>query len=242
MIRTEPGGAEVDPLEVQMAYPRGRTDRPWVMANFVATIDGATVVDGGSTAINDSDDKEMFGAMRAAADFIVVGAGTVRAENYGPSSLDERRRQARRAAGLEPAPHLVVVTRSLRLDPEDRVFSDPEHRVTILTDESAPDDRFAALSEVADVVRLTSTDAEDLLHYLRLARVVLCEGGATLMGQFVAAGLVDEMALTVAPVLVAGESNRVAQGPEARPPLEMKLDRILHGDRSLFLRYVARTS
>jgi len=221
-----------------MAYERGRSERPWIMANFVATIDGATVVDGGSTAINDEDDMKMFGALRATADFILVGAGTIRAENYGPTNLDARRREARIAAGLEATPHLVIVTRSLDLDPGDRVFGDPENRVTVLTDESAPDERFEALSEVADVVRLKSTTAEDIVHYLRLARVVLCEGGATLMGQLVAARLIDEMALTVAPVLVAGVSNRVAHGAEARPPVDMKLDSVLYGDRSLFLRYV----
>ena len=240
MISREPGGAEVDPLEVQLAYERGRPDRPWVMANFVSTIDGATVVDGGSTAINDEDDMKMFGAMRAVADFILVGAETLRAENYGPTTLDARRRQARLDAGLEETPHLVVVTRSLDLDPEDRVFSDPDHRVTVLTDESAPDDRFANLSEVADVVRLKSTGADDIIHYLRLARVVLCEGGATLLGQMVAARLVDEMALTVAPMMVAGVSNRVAHGAEAQPPVEMRLVDVLYGDRSLFLRYVRK--
>lgn len=223
-----------------MAYERGRPDRPWIMANFVSTIDGATVVDGGSTAINDEDDMAMFGAMRAAADFILVGAATIRAENYGPAALDARRREARLAAGFEESPHLVIVTRSLDLEPGDRVFSDPDHRVTVLTDESAPDERFGELSEVADVVRLRSTGIEDIIHYLRLGRVVLCEGGATLMGQLVAARLVDEMALTIAPMLVAGVSNRVAHGPEARPPIDMRLDSVLYGDRSLLLRYLRK--
>jgi riboflavin biosynthesis pyrimidine reductase len=238
MIRTEPGGEVVDPLEVQMGYPRGRTDRPWVMANFVATIDGATVVDGGSTAINDEDDKAMFAAMRTPADFILVGAGTIRAENYGPANLDERRRRARAEAGLEETPHLVVVTRSLDLDPGHRAFSDPTNRVLVLTDESAPADRFAALSEVADVVKLKSTGVGDLLHYMRMARVVLCEGGPSLVGQFIAADLIDELALTVAPLLVSGSSPRLAHGPSPERPLNMRLDRVLYGDRSLFLRYV----
>ncbi|MGH3649125.1 MAG: dihydrofolate reductase family protein [Acidimicrobiia bacterium] len=238
MIRIEPGGLEVDPLEVQMGYPRGREDRPWVMANFVTTVDGATAVDGGSSAINDDDDKAMFAAMRAVPDFIMVGAETVRAENYGPVDLDERRRNARLDACLEETPHLVIVTRSLDLDPGARVFGDPQRRVMILTVPDAPDDRFAALSGVADVVRLKGTTPSDLLHYLRMARVVLCEGGPSLVGQFVAAGLIDELALTVAPMLVSGDAPRLAHGPAADPPLEMRLDRVLYGDRSLFLRYL----
>lgn len=238
MIRETPGGNEIDPLELQMSYPRGRSDRPWVIGNFVTTIDGAAVVEGGSTAINDDDDMKMFGAIRAVPDFIVVGAKTLRAENYRPVDLDERRRQARVEAGLEEVPHLVVVTRTLGLDPDARVFGDPERRVTVLTVEDAPADRFAALSEVADVVRMGATTPGDILHYLRMARVVLCEGGPGLWGQFVAAGLVDEMAFTLAPMLVSGESVRLAHGPAADPPLEMRLDRTLYGDRSLFLRYL----
>ncbi|MGB8362413.1 MAG: dihydrofolate reductase family protein [Acidimicrobiia bacterium] len=237
MIRTEPGGVVVDPIELQNADVRGHEGRPWLVANFVATVDGATVVDGGSTAINDPDDKAMFTALRSVPDFIVVGAGTVRAENYRPVTLDEERRSARVSAGLEPAPHLVIVSRSLDLDPAARVFGDPKHRATILTDGDAPADRFAALSEVADVVRLKRTHTTDVIHYLRMARVVLCEGGPCLMGQFVAAGLVDELALTIAPLLVGGESPRLAHGPSTSLQ-EMYLDRVLYGDRSLFLRYV----
>lgn len=221
-----------------MGYRRGHSDRPWLMANFVSTVDGATAAEGGSSAINDDDDIAMFGAMRAASDVVLVGAGTVRAENYGPIRLDGRRRTARCETGLTETPRLVVVTRSLALDADHRVFSDPEYPVTVLTDETGPSDRFETLSRVADVVRLKSTGPEDILDHLGWAAVVLCEGGPTLFGQFVGAGLVDEMALTVAPLLVSGESRRVAIGPEAQPPLEMRLDRVLYGDRSLFLRYV----
>ena len=238
MIRVTPGGETIDPLELQMTYPRGRSDRPWVMGNFVTTIDGAAIVDGGSTAINDDDDKTMFAALRAVPDFILVGAETVRSEDYRPLELDERRREARIAAGLGEVPHLVVATRSLDLDPDARVFGNPNRRVTILTSQEAPAERFQALSEVADVVRMKGTTAPDILHYLRVARVVLCEGGPSLWGQFVSAGLVDEMALTVSPMLVSGVSVRLAHGPEADPPVKMRLDRILHGDRSLFLRYL----
>ena len=242
MIRHTPDGEPIDPVSHQMSHPRGRSDRPWVMANFVTTIDGAAVVDGGSTAINDKDDKTMFAAIRTVADFILVGAETVRQEDYGPVVLDERRRQARLDARLEELPHLVVATRSLALDPGARVFGDQRARVTILTGEEAPADRFAALSEVADVVRMRGTAPEDILRYMRMARVVLCEGGPGLWGQFVAAGLVDEIAVTLSPMLVSGVSKRIAHGREADPPVDMRLDTVLYGDRSLFLRYLRADS
>ncbi len=238
MIRTEPNGTAIDPLEVQMSYPRGKTDGPWVMANFVSTIDGAAVVDGGSSAINDADDKAMFAAIRAVPDFILIGAGTLRAEDYRPVTLDEERRAARTEAGLDPTPHLVVASRGLDIDPGHGVFSDPEHRVTILTGQDAPNDRFFDLSEAADVVRLSDTSPSGMLHYMRMARVVLCEGGPTLFGQLIAARLIDEMSLTMSPMLVSGQSPRVAHGEWAEPPLDMRLDRVLYGDRSLLLRFL----
>lgn len=238
MIREIPTGQEVDPLTFQMGHDRGRDGRPWVMANFVSTIDGAAVVDGGSTAINDADDQAMFTAIRAAADFILVGAETVRSDNYGPVRLDQRHIDARREAGLDDLPRLVVVTRSLRLDQDARAFEDPARRATILTGPQAPDQRLSDLSEVADVISLDDTTPSHILDHLGSARVVLCEGGPSLWGQFVAARLVDEMALTISPLLVSGDATRVTHGPVADPPLEMSLDRVLYGDRALFLRYM----
>lgn len=240
MISETPGGHPIEPVELQMGYVRESQGRPWVMANFVSTIDGAAVVEGGSSAINDEDDQAMFHAIRTVPDFILVGAQTVRAENYGPIDLDEERRRIRRERGLDECPHLVVVSRSLDLEPDMRVFSNPKRRVTILTIEEAPPDRVDALSEVADVVRLPATGPDELLHYLRMAKLVLCEGGPSLMGQLVGARLVDEVALTVSPMLAAGSSVRIAHGFAANPPLEMRLDAIHHGDRALFLRYVRR--
>lgn len=238
MIRTEPDGEAIDPVDHQFGLSRYHDGRPWIMGNFVTTIDGAAVVDGGSTAINDPDDKQMFGALRAVADFIVAGAGTIRAENYGPPTLDESRRARRVESGLESTPHLVTVSRSLDFDPSDRVFSDPANRVTILTGRDSPDHPRHALQEVADVIQLEDTSAASIADYLKLARVVLVEGGPSLMGQFVTARLVDEMNWTIAPVLYAGDSPRMAHGEAAAPPLDMHLDRVLYGDRSLFTRYV----
>ena len=229
MIRYYPDGPDVDPFEYQSSLDRSADGRPWVMSNFVTTIDGAAVVDGGSTAINDEDDKSMFMAMRAVADFVVVGSGTVKAEGYGPM----------RSYHDQPAPYLVVVSGSLSLDPGHKVFSEPDkHRVTVLTTTEPDPHKYESLSEVADVIKLGDLSAEGIAHYLRMTGVVLIEGGPSLFGQFVAARLVDEMAWTVAPMAAAGDSPRMSHGEPAQPPMDMKLDRILHGDRSLFLRYL----
>ena len=108
----------------------------------------------------------------------------------------------------------------------------------MLTSRDADEHKESELSDVADVVRLDDLGAEGILHYLRMARAVLVEGGPSLFGQFVAAGLVDEMSWTVAPMLVAGDAPRMAHGPSGVGNDELKLDRVLYGDRSLFLRYL----
>lgn len=240
MLRSIETGEEITDLLGMYLADRGQAPgRPWVLINFVTSIDGATKVRGGSTGLNDDDDKMLFGVIRAMADVVLVGAGTVRAEDYGPVTLDETRRKARQAAGLEPTPNLVIVTGSLNLDPEARVFSDPEHRPMILTGSDVDRDRHDALSQVADVVRVKQLDARGIIGHLRVARVVLCEGGPSLAGQLAGAGLVDEVNWTIAPVLVSGQSSRMAAGPEVLdPPQSMTLQRAMVGDRSLFLRYV----
>jgi len=239
MIRyVYPGSGPVEPLDLYLGEARTHPDRPWVLLNMISSVDGATNLDGKSTALGDDDDLAVFKALRAVPDVILVGAGTVRAENYGPVRLDPERIARRRALGLEDVPRLAVVTGRASLDPEARVFSDPDRRPLVITSTSADADRVAALSEVAEVVQLDVLDAASIIAALGGSKVVLCEGGPSLNGQLAAAGLIDEVNLTVAPVVVSGESARIIHGDGLEPPLDMTLDRILMGDRVLFLRYL----
>ncbi|MFQ5523109.1 MAG: dihydrofolate reductase family protein [Acidimicrobiia bacterium] len=233
-----PGSGPVEPLDLYLGEARSHPDRPWVLLNMIASVDGATSLGGKSTALGDQDDLAVFKALRAVPNVILVGAGTARAENYGPVRLDAERIARRRELGLEDVPRLAVVTGRASLDPEARLFSDSDQRPLVITSTAADPERVSALEEVADVVRLDSLDAVSILRALGGAKVVLCEGGPSLNGQLAAAGLVDEINLTVAPVIVSGESARIVHGEEADPPADMTLDRILMGDRVLFLRYL----
>ncbi len=234
-ISTEP----VDDLVSQfMADERRATGRPWVLVNFISSADGGTAVHGKSSALGDEDDKAVFQALRAVPDVILVGSGTVEAEDYRPVTLDEERRERRLAAGLTEVPVLAIVSGTLGFDPEARVFADPDHRPMVITGPDANPAKLALLGDSADVLILDEVTPENILARLGAASVVLCEGGPTLVGQLVAARLVDELNLTIAPALISGESARLAHGPSADPPLDMRLDRALMGDRCLFLRYL----
>lgn len=238
--RLHEASGPLDLLDMVFAEQRSSDAGPWVMFNMVASVDGATAVKGGSSALNDEDDKALFAALRAVPDVILVGAGTVRAENYGPVALDEERRARRIDHGLSPAPRLAIATATLSIEPEMRVFDDPEHKPLIITGDEMSSDRIGAFEDRADVVQLPDLDAASILDSLGEPAVVLCEGGPTLNGQLIAAGFINEMNLTIAPMMAVGESHRIAHGVELFPPANMTLARALVGDRSLFLRYVRK--
>jgi riboflavin biosynthesis pyrimidine reductase len=180
----------------------------------------------------------MFRAIRAVPEVILVGAGTVNAEDYRPVSLDEERRSAREAAGLTAVPTLAIVSGRLSIDPEARVFANPEYKPMVITSTTASPAKLAMLGDAADVAILPSLSPDDILAHLGAAKVVLLEGGPTLNGEFAEAGLIDEINLTIASKVVGGDSTKIISSlePIVSPP--MRIDRVLAGDEELFVRYV----
>jgi 5-amino-6-(5-phosphoribosylamino)uracil reductase len=239
MLRTTESGEPVEDLVgLYMNDERKAEGRPWMLVNFISSADGGTAIEGKSSSLGDPDDKAVFQALRAVPDVILVGSGTVEAEDYQPVTLDEQRRERRLAAGLTEVPVLAIVSGRLSFHPEARVFSDPEHRPMVITGPRADPVKLALLGDSADVVILEEVTPAAILARLGAAKIILCEGGPTLVGQFVAGHLVDELDLTIAPLLIGGMSARIAHGETAHPPVEMRLDRQLIGDRSLFMRYL----
>ena len=235
------GSDEVDPLVLYGADDRpGPDDRPWVLVNMVASADGGTAVDGRSGALGGPADKRVFAAVRAVADVVLVAAGTVRAERYGPPRPSDEVRHQRRARGQAEAPRLAIVTRSLDLDLDAPLFADAEQPPFVVVSADVDPTRRSAAAERAQVLvcgerEVSLTLALQALH-AEGARVVLVEGGPSLNGQLVAADLVDELCLTVSPLLVAGSSARVAHGDRSIAT-RMRVRRILEDDGLLFLRY-----
>ncbi|MFC8530393.1 pyrimidine reductase family protein [Nocardia sp. NPDC057227] len=201
------------------AYPPALT-RPYVRVNFVSSIDGA-VTDGDTVAtLTTPADKALFFALRAVADAVLVGAGTVRAENYGPAGGDEEVRRWRAEHGLAPIPPVVVVSASARIEPDSRLVTAASIAPVLVTAAAADPERVAALEQAGvRVIRCsgpTVTSAELLaaLADLGLHRV-LCEGGPTLLGQLLDDDAVDELCVTTSPLTVGGEASRIAHSPTA---------------------------
>jgi riboflavin biosynthesis pyrimidine reductase len=217
----------------------------WVRVNFVATADGSATADGLSGSLGGAADLRVFDLLRRLADVVLVAAGTVRAEGYGPMRLTEADVVWRRARGMPDHPVFAIVSGSLALDPASSVFTDAPVRPVVVTVAAADPARRAALSAVADVVSCSPADDPDtldagvMLHALRDRglRTVHCEGGPSLLGTLVAADLVDELCLTVSPVLEGGVGPRIVTG--ASPSLrDMRLAHVLRSGDVLLTRYV----
>ncbi len=244
MRRLWPDPIEVDDIDALVAAePRpAPPERPWVLVNMVASLDGGISVGGRSGELGGPADRALFFALRSVADVVLAGAGTVRAEDYGPARPSEAQRAARRARGQEETPTIAVVSRSLELDPASRVFSGDGPRPIVITCDASPADRRRTLDEVAEVVVAGHDDVDMTRALVELrglgASVVTCEGGPHLNGDLVAADLVDEWALTVSPMLVGGAEGRAAIGPSPTHPRAFHLDRLLEGDGMLLGRWL----
>ncbi|MFU8840198.1 MAG: dihydrofolate reductase family protein [Nitriliruptoraceae bacterium] len=207
---------------------------------LVASADGAVAVDGLSGGLGGPADLRALSQLRAANDVSLVGAGTVRDENYVPLTGPPERRADRVAKGLRPVPRLAIVTASGRLDPELDVFSDPAEPPIVLTSRAADADRLAAIGDRAEVhvvaeTRLDAATIVTTLAELGLPRV-LCEGGPRLNQVLLAGGHLDELFLTLAPTLVGGPAPRIITGDvEAATPLE--LVSVYEHEGDLLLRY-----
>jgi len=220
-------------------------DRFWLRMNFVSSLDGAATSEGRSGGLGDDADHRVFDLLRRPADAVLVGAGTARTEGYAAMRLEEEAVAWRISHGLPPHPVFVLVTRSLGLDPDAAIFTDAPVRPVIYTVADAPPGRRRALAAVADVVDAGESDLDPIRVREDLAARALthvqAEGGPSLFGAFLAAGAVDELCLTVAPTIVAGNAGRIALSGDPTPT-NMSLGGVLRAHNELLLRYIRTSS
>lgn len=212
----------VDPVAVYSDLPRADT-RPAVRLNMIASVDGATTVAGVSGGLGGTADHELFTVLRSLAEVVLVGAGTVRAEGYGPSTVP-----------------IAVVSGSCRLDWASRFFAAAIARPIVITVAAAPPEERKRAEEVAEVVIAGERDIDLGAALDALASrgfgAVLAEGGPSLSGQLAAAGLLDELCLTLSPRLVGGDAKRILAGPGLGTGRAMRLRSLCEQDGFLFLR------
>jgi riboflavin biosynthesis pyrimidine reductase len=210
-VYPEPDPAPLDDGGLLAAY--AWPDRTMLRVNFVTSVDGAVAVEGYSAGLGSPSDKRVFDLLRRTCDAVIVGAGTLRHEGYGPM---------------------------LDLDPAHTMLADAPVRPIVVTNASAPADQIEALSAVADVLTCGDTVVDLNAAVTELARKghrrLLCEGGPYLLGTLTAADAVDEMCLTIAPMLAGPGSGRITAGPAASVR-DLRLVQVLAAGDELLLRY-----
>jgi riboflavin biosynthesis pyrimidine reductase len=229
-------------VDVHEFYATDWLDRGGVRAVFVASVDGAAWAQGRSAGLQTPGDNRVFHAMRDLADVVLVGSGTAKAERYGAVVRSARTDQIRRRYGFRPELPIAVLSRSLDLDPGSSLF-DPgaAARTIVLTCVRAPADRLAALADVADVVVCGEDDVDPLLARAALENRSLhriaAEGGPHAFAMQVAAGMVDELCLSVTPKMVGPGPARIVGGAEWTLIRDSELIGLLEEDGALFARY-----
>ena len=205
----------LDRDDVISRYAVGDRSIPNLRVNFVTSLDGAATHDGLSGPLNNADDKVVFDTLRMLADAIIVGAGTVRAEGYGGVELEADAVKWRRAHGLHPQPPLVIVSSRLDIEPGHPFFARAVERPLVVTHDASPLDRRAALAEVADVLICGAEAVSPAEMITALAErgytQLLCEGGPHLFGALIEDDCVDELCLSISPLLEGGSAGRIAQ-------------------------------
>jgi riboflavin biosynthesis pyrimidine reductase len=240
----EPGELETDELAAVLAFgDRAAPDRPYLIANMVASADGRATLAGRSGQMGGAADRELFQALRVSVDAVLAGTRTVQVERYGRLVRDPARRARRVDAGLAPDPLAVLVTRRGDAPWEAPLFAAPEQRVAICTGAplQVPED-VAAQVEVLEVEDGDSAAAAGLraLRASHGVRSVLCEGGPLLLRGLLAGGMVDELFLTLAPVVAGPGERSLLEGPALPAALDLALLWLLESDGNLFARYAVR--
>lgn len=225
------------------ALDRAYGDEPadFLRVNFVASADGAATLDGRAGGLGSATDQQVLRLLRDRSDGILVGAGTAIAESYRPLRDDPVRAAARTARGLSRVPPLILVSQRLSMDPSDPIIARAVARTVIVTCAGSEVERREALAAVTPVI-VAGQETVDL----RAARTALaerglrrliCEGGPTLLGTALEAGIIDELCLTVSPMLTGPGAGRIVDGRLAIDPVRLQLRHLLEDDGFLFLRY-----
>jgi riboflavin biosynthesis pyrimidine reductase len=242
-----PAEAELTPGQVAELYAYPSLDRSWLRANMVESADGAASVNGRSRGLSGEADRMVFAILRSLADVIIVGAQTARTERYRPVRREELQPGLR--AGRPATPPIAVVSRRLDLDPHAELLTaaPPGARTIVITTELAPEQRRAELARYAEVI-VAGAEAVDLKSAVaaltaRGHRRLLSEGGPHLLGELTGAGLVDELCLTISPVMAGPGPDRIMarlgleDGQAAGDGVPLRLGHVLEDGGFLFCRY-----
>jgi riboflavin-specific deaminase-like protein len=237
----DPGPITVEQqLDGYRPWEEPRAERPLVAVNFAVTVDGRATIDGRSGPIGSDTDTAMLAGLRTRFDAVMIGAGTMRAERYGPLPNSPERRQERERLGLSPDPLMVIVSGRLDLPWDATLFTDGGGEVVIFTaSEADPPETATPVRVIRHDKFVDIVEALRQLHAEFGIQALLCEGGPGLHNQLEGAGFVDDLFLTIAPKLAGGDAPRIIEG-DLPGVAELQLAWLLEEEGELFTRYRRR--
>jgi riboflavin biosynthesis pyrimidine reductase len=234
---------EVDLATVYADMPRSDR-RPGVRLNMIVSVDGGTSWNGVSGGLGGAADAELFSVLRSLTDVVLVASATMRAEHYGPATLAPHIQDARQGRGQTPVPRIAVVSRTCQFDWDSNFFTAATEKPIVFTVSSSAEKDRTRAAEVAEVIIAGERDVDLMCAVTELgmrgAGSVLAEGGPTLNGQLARAGLLDEICVTLSPLLVSGDAMRVIAGSTLDVLEPLGLRSICEDEDFLFLRYRPR--
>lgn len=238
----DPGLTTVsDQLETYRPWEEPHEERPLVAMNFVATVDGRATIEGRSGPIGSDADTAMLAGLRTRFDAVMIGAGTMRVEQYGRLVTKQETRERREQAGLPPEPLMVLISGRLDLPWEAPLFSEGGEVLIFTAAETEPPETASAVEVVRHEGAVNLAEAMCHLRRERGVRALLSEGGPHVHEQMQADGLVEDLFLTISPKLSGGEAVRIIEGPLPEI-VDLDLAWLLEKDGELFARYRRRPS
>ena len=237
---------ELDDRELEQLYRYPADGGTWMALNFVSSADGAVEIDGRSRGLSNPADRRVYQLGSDLADLVLLGAGTATIEEFRGIHPDERTAERRHRHGLAIDTPIAVVTTGRSLSPDAPVITESITPTIVLTSAAAPRALRDAWSAAGAIVLITGEHTVDLrsavgmLAERGLGRID-CEGGPRLFGSLLAAGIVDELRLTISPLLVSGTAERITFG-DAIEPATLRLASVLAERDTLLLRYLVRGS
>ncbi len=219
--------------------------RPYILLNYALSLDGKTSTENRDPVqFTSRIDRRLMDEIRADVDAVLIGAGTLRAEDPPVRIQAAKRRDERVRAGKSPHPLSIVLSRSMRLPSEGRYWKDDQVDRIIATTEQTPAELALPFQEKAEVVR-AGWSSVDLVEFCRMlsdrgVSRLLVEGGGEVNMAFWEAGLVDEIYLTLCPVVIGGSKAPTAAdgtGFTADGFRRLRLVESRRVGQELFLRY-----
>jgi riboflavin biosynthesis pyrimidine reductase len=217
--------------------------RPYVLVNFIASVDGRATFQGRSGQFGGEADRQLFRGLREHVDAVIAGTQTLRIERYGRMLREPERRRRRLERGLSPEPLTCIVTRTGMLPLDIPLFAEPDARLVIFAAQELDLGSTAAQAELVHLPgeSMTLTTVLERLRADFGVASLLCEGGPSLFGSLLHEMLVDELFLTLAPKLSGGgPAMPISIGPELPMLRDLSPRWVLENDAYLFLRYALR--